>query len=66
MSDFTLLAEHMDAARALAGDARRTYVDSLPPGLARQVRDLLQFEDATLDLSRIPAIELALDVLADP
>ncbi|HMN33818.1 MAG TPA: serine/threonine-protein kinase [Chiayiivirga sp.] len=66
MSDFTLLAEHVDAARALGGDARRTYVDSLPPELARQVRDLLQFEHATLDLSRIPAIELALDVLADP
>jgi serine/threonine-protein kinase len=66
MSDFTLLAEHVDAARALGGDARRTYVDSLPPELARQVRDLLQFEHATLDLSQIPAIELALDVLADP
>ena len=66
VSDFTCLAEHLVAARALPESERQVYIESLPSELADQVRELLQFDHATLDLSRIPAVELALDVLATP
>ncbi len=65
-SDFTRLSGHMQAVLDLAPDARDSYIDSLPPTIARQVRDLLQFQGASLDLSQVRGIELALDVLAEP
>ena len=64
--DFSVLSDHLQAVLALDHTSRDGYLDSLPPELASQMRELLQFEHATFDLSRIPAIELALDVLADP
>lgn len=64
--DFSLLAEHMQTLLGLSGAARDRYIDGLPPDAAAQVRELLQFESATLDLSHVPALELALDVLAQP
>ncbi|MCX7556022.1 serine/threonine-protein kinase [Xanthomonadaceae bacterium JHOS43] len=65
-SNFTLLAEHIQTALHLDHASREDYLGSLPPEIARHVRSLLEFEHATLDLSRIPAIELVLDVLAEP
>lgn len=63
--DFTLLAEHVQATLNLPADERDAYLATLPAGIAAQVRELLPFEHATLDLSQAAGIELALDVLAE-
>ncbi len=65
-SDFTLLAEHMQAVLGLPEASREGYLASLPEEIARQLRELLPFRNATFDLSQVPAVELALDVLAQP
>lgn len=64
--NFTLLAEHVQKAHSLNAEARQQYLDSLPADVAEQVEELLRFERATLDLSQTPALELALEVLAEP
>ncbi len=66
MSDFTVLSAHIQSALLLTPEQRDHYVDSLPPELAEQVRQLLQFECASLDLSRADGIALALNIVAEP
>lgn len=65
-NQFTLLARHVEAALQLSAAERDSHLATLPCDVAAQVRELLQFEHATLDLSQVAGLELALDVAAQP
>lgn len=63
---FSMLAEHVWAVLELPSEQREAYLGTLSAALAGQVLELLQFEAASLDLSNVHGVQLAMEVLAEP
>ena len=63
---FSRLATRMAELLALDEVGREALLASMPDAEAEELRALLRFEHATLDLSRVDGVSLAMDVLNTP